>query len=86
MVKELKYFFFVVSIFCFLFFTIKYYFSNENIKHSFRSMNNIDTLINKYEKDLIVLSNNTENIIEYTDQPNMKKKKYYFWDLLKKND
>ncbi len=86
MVKELKYFFFVISIFCFLFFTIKYYFSNENIKRSFRSMNNIDTLINKYEKDLIVLSNNTENIIEYTDQPNMKKKKYYFWDLLKKND
>jgi len=86
MVKELKYFFFVISIFCFLFFTIKYYFPNENIKRSFRSMNNIDTLINKYEKDLIVLSNNTENIIEYTDQPNMKKKKYYFWDLLKKND
>ena len=86
MIKELKYFFFIISIFCFLFFTIKYYLSDENMKHSFRTMDIIDTKINKYEKDLVILKNDTKNIIEYVDEPNKKKKKYYFWDLLKKND
>jgi len=79
MVRELKYFFFIISILCFLFFTVKYYFSNENIKHSFLSMDKIDKKINNYEKDLPVLSNNTKNIIEYVNKQNKKKKSIIFW-------
>ena len=87
MIKELKYFFFVIVVFLFFFLTSKYYFSNENIKKSYRSYKNLDTKIYKYDDKLIVLKNDTENIIEYADKNLMKKKKkYFFWDLLNKND
>ena len=87
MIKELKYFFFVIVVFLFFFLTSKYYFSNENIKKSYRSYKNLYTKISKYYDKLIVLKNDTENIIEYADKNLMKKKKkYFFWDLLNKND
>ena len=86
MIKELKYFFFISVIIAFSFFCLKFYFSDKNIKNSYRSINNIDIKINKYKKDLSILINNTENIIEYTENPNKEKKKYYFWDLIKIND
>ena len=86
MIRELKYFLFAASILCFLFFTIKYYFSDKNIKRSFILIDKIDEKINNYENDLAILNSNTENIIEYVDEPNKKKKKYYFLDLLNLND
>ena len=87
MIKELKYFFFIIIVFLFFFLTIKYYFSNENIKNSYRSLERFDTKISKYEDKLIILKNDTENIIEYADKDSIKKKKkYFFWNLLNKND
>ena len=65
MLKEIKYLIFVVIIILFLFFTGKYYFSNENIKNSYRSYKNIDEKIKVYSKNLPLLKNDTENIIEY---------------------
>ena len=50
MLKEIKYLFFIVIIILFLFFTGKYYFSNENIKNSYRSYKNIDQKIKDYSK------------------------------------
>ena len=83
MLKEIKYLIFVAIIILFLFFTGKYYFSNENIKKSYRSYKNIDEKIKVYSKNLPLLKNNTENIIEYVDQKdNKKKKKFNFWKLL----
>ena len=38
MIKEIKYILFVVIIFAFIFFTIKHYYSDANIKNSFRSL------------------------------------------------
>ena len=39
--------------------------------------------INNIEKDLILLENDTDNIIEYIEFKNNKKKnKYSFWELL----
>ena len=83
MLKEIKYLFFIVIIIIFLFFTGKYYFSNENIKNSYRSYKNIDQKIKDYSKNLPLLKNDTENIIEYVKQTNKKKKKKFnFWKLL----
>ncbi|MDC3372920.1 hypothetical protein OAW30_01250 [Candidatus Pelagibacter sp.] len=83
MLKEIKYLIFVVIIILFLFFTGKYYFSNENIKKSYRSYKNIDEKIKAYSKNLPLLKNDTENIIEYVKQTDKKKKKKFnFWKLL----
>ena len=70
MIKELKYLFFLIIIFFFIFFTARYYFSDENIKKSYRSLSSIDEKINIIEKDLILLENDTENIIEYVEFKN----------------
>ncbi|WP_435117868.1 hypothetical protein ACIJYF_03665 [Candidatus Pelagibacter bacterium nBUS_49] len=83
MLKEIKYLIFIVIISLFLFFTGKYYFSDENIKNSYRSYKNIDEKIKIYSKNLPLLKNDTENIIEYVKQTDKKKKKKFnFWKLL----
>ena len=83
MLKEIKYLIFISIITLFLFFTGKYYFSNENIKNSYRSYKNIDQKIKDYSKNLPLLKNDTKNIIEYVKQTDKKKKKKFnFWKLL----
>ena len=83
MLKEIKYLIFIVIIGLFLFFTVRYYFSDENIKKSYRSYKNIDEKIRIYSLDLPILENDTQNIIEYVNQTNKKKKKKFnFWKLL----
>ena len=83
MLKEIKYLIFIVIIALFLFFTGKYYFSDENIKNSYRSYKNIDQKIKDYSKNLPLLKSDTENVIEYVKQTDKKKKKKFnFWKLL----
>ena len=83
MIKELKYFFYLLVIFVFLFFTIKYYFFDLNKKKTFRAINNLSSSIEEYSSNLKILSNDTDNIIEYVENnSNTEKKKFYFWNLL----
>ena len=83
MLKEIKYLIFIIIITLFLFFTGKYYFSDENIKKSYRSLKNIDEKIKIYSKELPILENDTSDIIEYINQTKKKKKKKFnFWKLL----
>ena len=83
MLKEIKYLIFIVIILLFIFLTGKYYFSDENIKNSYRSYKNIDEKVKIYSKNLPLLKNDTENIIEYVKQTDKKKKKKFnFWKLL----
>ena len=83
MLKEIKYLIFIVIISLFLFFTGKFYFSDENIKNSYRSYKNINEKVKIYSKNLPLLKNDTENIIEYVKQTDKKKKKKFnFWKLL----
>ena len=83
MLKEIKYLIFIIVIFIFLFFTGKYYFSDENIKKSYRSYKNIDERIEVYLKKIPILENDTTNIIEYLNPTNQnKKKKFNFWKLV----
>ena len=87
MFKEIKYFIFILIICLSLFLTGKYYFSDLNIKKSFRSQNNIDKKIDLYAENLPFLKDDTKNIIEYVEQANRKKKKKFnFWELLNNNE
>mgnify|MGYP001392679250 CR=1 FL=1 len=83
MLKEIKYLIFIAIIIIFLFFTGRYYFSNDNIKNSYRSYKNINQKIKDYSKNLPLLRNDTDNVIEYVKQTDKKKKKKFnFWKLL----
>ena len=87
MLRELKIFFYLLSIILFITILIKIYFSDNYKKKSYRSLNKIDSKINEYTENLKILTDDTQNIIEYLDiDKNKKNKKYYFWNLLKKND
>ena len=83
MLKEIKYLIFIIVISVFIFFTGRYYFSDENLKNSYRSLKNNDEKIKLYSENLPVLENDTQDIIEYVKQTNKdKKKKFNFWKLL----
>ena len=83
MLKELKIFFYLISIFLFFFFILKFYFSDENKKKSYRSFSLIDKKIENYSKNLIILESDTKNNILYIDSNITKNKKTFnFWKLL----
>ena len=83
MIKELKYVFYLFVIFLFIFFTAKYYFSDENKKNSYRSFQLIDKKNAAFVSNLSILESDTENIIEYVENNvDQNKKTYHFWKLL----
>ena len=83
MKKELKYFFYLVSVLGFLIFIGSYYFSDKNKKNSYRSTKLYENKITNYNKNLITLESDTNEIIEYTENnQNQNEKKYNFWKLL----
>ena len=83
MIKELKYVVYSFVIFFFIFFTAKYYFSDENKKNSYRSFQSIDKKIDAFAANLSILESDTENIIEYIESNvGQNKKTYHFWKLL----
>ena len=87
MIKELKYLFFLLVIFFFIFFSVRFYYSDENIKNSYRSTSLLDKKIKETENNLVLLKNDTENIIEFVEYKNNKKtNKYSFWKLLYNDD
>ena len=86
MLKEIKYLVFIIVIFFFLFMSAKYYFSDENKKNSYRSLKSINDKILNYTNSLPTLEDDTNNVVEYVQQnQNKKKKKYNFWKLLENN-
>ena len=86
MVKEIKYFIFILLILLFIFLTGRYYFSDTNKKNSYRSLSSNNQKIETYSKKLPILEDNTKNIIEYVEKSNKKKKKFNFWKLLEINE
>ena len=87
MIKELKYLFFILFISVFFFLTLKFYFSDNNKKNSYRSFKQIDKKIVKYSENLILLENNTNNIVDYVKQNDDKNKKNFnFWKLIFNKD
>ena len=87
MIKEIKYLIFSLIIILFIFFVTRYYFSDNFKKKSYRSLSSINKTIKLYSKNLPILKNDTENIIEYVkNDQTKKKKKYFFWELIDKDD
>ena len=87
MLKEIKYLIFIFVISFFIFFTVKYYFSDTNKKKSYRSLSSINEKLDIYSKKLPILKDDTKNIIEYVEQTNNKKRKNFnFWKLLENNE
>ncbi len=83
MTKEIKHLIFLLTISLFIFFTLKYYFSDGYKKKSYRSLINMNKKIQIYSKNIPTLNDDTQNIIEYIkNTQTKKKKKYYFWELL----
>ena len=67
MLKELKYLLHLLTIFIFFFILLKFYLSDSYEKKLYRSLNNYDEVIKKYSKNLPLLENDTQNVIEYVD-------------------
>ena len=87
MIKELKYFFFLLIIILFFILSLKYYFSDINKKNSYRSYKLVDENISNYSKILILLENDTNDIVEYVEKNiDKNKKNYNFWKLINNNE
>ena len=87
MIKEIKYFFYVFTIILFIFLSLKYYFSDEHKKKSYRLIQIIDKDLKTYSEEIPVLKSDTEETVEYVKNiNNVNKKKYHFWELLFDNE
>ena len=87
MIKELKYLFYIITIFLFILLTLKYYFSDQNKKKSYRYLNQNSKKVEDYSKKLILLKNDTNNIVEYVEKTiDKNKKNYNFWKLIYNNE
>ncbi len=87
MLKELKYLFFILVISLFFFLSFKYYFSDNNKKNSYRSFKEADEKIATYSKKLILLDNDTNDVVEYVEKRiDKNKKSYNFWQLINNNE
>jgi len=87
MLKELKYLLFLLVITLFFFLTLKYYFSNDNKKNSYRSYKLVYEKIASYSQNIILLKSDTIDIVEYVEiSINKNKKNYNFWKLINNNE
>ena len=87
MLKELKYLLYLSVIILFSFLSVKYYFSDDNKKNSYRSYKHVSEKISNYSQNIILLKNDTIDIVEYVEKTiDKNKKNYNFWKLLKDNE
>ena len=88
MLKEVKYVVYLLTIFFFIFFVIKFYLSENNIKWSNKVILQYQNVLDKKFINLPIIKDDTNDIIEYTseieDFKNKKQRK--FWDLLKTSE
>lgn len=71
----------------FILFIFKYYSSNKNVINKDFNRINIDKILDEKVRDLPVLLNDTNNIIEFNDSFDNEikdEKKRSFWELLKR--
>ena len=88
MLKEVKYVVYLFTIFFFIFFVIKFYISENNIKRSNKVILQYQSELDNKFSDLPIIKDDTNNIIEYTNEIEefKNKKQRKFWDLLKTNE
>ena len=86
MFKIINILMFLLVIF-FIFKVFSFYSSNKNISFKNYNRSNIDLILKEKIKDLSVLANDTDNIIEFNDsfsEEENGEKKRSFWELLNK--
>ena len=87
MLKELKYLLYLFVILLFFFLSLKYYFSDDNKKNSYKSYKSMDEKISNYSQNIILLKSDTIDIVEYVENTKDKNKKNYnFWKLINNNE
>ena len=84
MSKKITNIFFLISFITFIFLVTKYYFSEQNIILTNKSRSSYSLMLSKYEINLPLLKNDTNNIIIYiNDLEEFKnKRKKRFWEEL----
>jgi hypothetical protein len=84
MLKEVKYVVYSLTIFFFIFFVIKFYLSENNIKWSNKVILQYQNILDKKFINLSIIKDDTNDIIEYTNEIEdfKNKKQRKFWDLL----
>ena len=88
MFKEVKHVVYLLTIFFFIFFVIKFYLSEKNVKQSYKIIHRYQNELDKKFNNLPIIKDDTKNIIEYTNEIEKfkNKKQRKFWDLLKTNE
>ena len=87
MLKELKYLLYLFVITLFFFLSLRYYFSDDNKKNSYRSLKQVDEKIINYSQNIILLKSDTIDIVEYVEKTiDKNKKNYNFWKLINNNE
>jgi hypothetical protein len=87
MLKELKYLLYLFVIIFFVFISLRYYFSDDNKKNSYRSFKQVDEKIVNYSQNIILLKSDTIDIVEYVEKTiDKNKKNYNFWKLINDNE
>ena len=88
MLKEIKYIFYLLTIFFFILFIIKFYLSDNNIKRGKKVLLQYQNELDKKFSVLPIIKNDTNNIIEYTNEIEefKNKKQRKFWELIKTNE
>ena len=87
MLKELKYLLFLFVISLFLFLSLKYYFSDDNKKNSYRAYKQVNKKIANYSQNVILLKSDTFDIVEYVEKTiDKNKKNYNFWKLINNDE
>ena len=88
MLKEIKYVVYLLTIFFSIFFVVKFYLSEKNIQLGNKVMLQYQNEQDKKFNNLPIITNDTNNIIEYTNEIEefKKKKQRNFWNLLKTNE
>jgi len=87
MLKNIKNIFYLGSFLIFLILTTRFYFSDQNIRKTNKSRSFYSVKINNNTQNLPLLKNDTKNIIEYSNDVEVykkRKKKYTFFGLIEK--
>jgi len=87
MLKKIKNIFYLTTFFIFIILTTKFYFSDQNIKETNKSRSFYSEKLISNVQNLPLLKNDTYDVIEYINDIEVykkKKKKFTFWDLIKK--
>ena len=88
MLKEVRYVVYLFTIFFSIFFVIKFYLSENNIKRTNKVILQYQNELDKKFNNLPIIKNDTNDIIEYTNEIEefKNKKQRKFWDLLKSDE